>query len=319
MIYSVLYSLQTFSGSLAQAIGSGLAADGYLLFLFMTLGFKFLFFTVGFLFRGFALYRMSVRSGLGKAWFAFVPFLALYLMGELQGKEGLFAKYKALGLAAALTAGGYVLALGVLDGVYGIPLIRLLLEGKALIEEDFAVYGLPFMLTSLANICSLATIVLTFILCMNLYKIYNPQKASALSVWAIVFDVLFSSDLLFAIFLFSVRNNERGDYGQYLRERAARYRASGGFGNYRNGNAYGNPFGNYGDTPYGNNRYGESPSASSQKPAEDPFSEFSDKKTDESDPFADFNSHANEQGENKQDPAKGSDGGNTNDGNDLFS
>ena len=85
MIYSVLYSLQTFSASLAQAIGSGLAADGYLLFLFTTLGFKFLFFLAGFLFRGFALYKMSVRSGLGKAWFAFVPFLALYLMGELQG------------------------------------------------------------------------------------------------------------------------------------------------------------------------------------------------------------------------------------------
>lgn len=317
MIYSVLYSLQTFSASLAQAIGSGLAADGYLLFLFTTLGFKFLFFLAGFLFRGFALYKMSVRSGLGKAWFAFVPFLALYLMGELQGKEGMFAKYKALGLAAALTAGGYVLFLGVLDGVYGIPLIRLLLDGKTLIEEDFASNGLTLMLTMFANACSLATMVLTLILCMNLYKIYNPQKASVLSVWAIVFDVLFSSDLLFAIFLFSVRNNERGDYGQYLRERAARYR-TGGYGNYRNGNAYGNPFGNYDNTPYGNNRYG-GPSSSSGKPAEDPFSEFSDKKAEESDPFADFNSRGNEPGEGKQDSAKGSDGGNTDGGSDLFS
>ncbi len=317
MIYSVLYSLQTFSASLAQAIGSGLAADGYLLFLFTTLGFKFLFFLAGFLFRGFALYKMSVRSGLGKAWFAFVPFLALYLMGELQGKEGMFAKYKALGLAAALTAGGYVLFLGVLDGVYGIPLIRLLLDGKTLIEEDFASNGLTLMLTMLANACSLATMVLTLILCMNLYKIYNPQKASVLSVWAIVFDVLFSSDLLFAIFLFSVRNNERGDYGQYLRERAARYR-TGGYGNYRNGNAYGNPFGNYDNTPYGNNRYG-GPSSSSGKPAEDPFSEFSDKKAEENDPFAEFNSRGNEPGEGKQDPAKGSDGGNADGGSDLFS
>ncbi len=317
MIYSVLYSLQTFSASLAQAIGSGLAADGYLLFLFTTLGFKFLFFLAGFLFRGFALYKMSVRSGLGKAWFAFVPFLALYLMGELQGKEGMFAKYKALGLAAALTAGGYVLFLGVLDGVYGIPLIRLLLDGKTLIEEDFASNGLTLMLTMFANACSLATMVLTLILCMNLYKIYNPQKASVLSVWAIVFDVLFSSDLLFAIFLFSVRNNERGDYGQYLRERAARYR-TGGYGNYRNGNAYGNPFGNYDNTPYGNNRYG-GPSSSSGKPAEDPFSEFSDKKAEENDPFAEFNSRGNEPGEGKQDSAKGSDGGNTDGGSDLFS
>ena len=317
MIYSVLYSLQTFSASLAQAIGSGLAADGYLLFLFTTLGFKFLFFLAGFLFRGFALYKMSVRSGLGKAWFAFVPFLVLYLMGELQGKEGMFAKYKALGLAAALTAGGYVLFLGVLDGVYGIPLIRLLLDGKTLIEEDFASNGLTLMLTMFANACSLATMVLTLILCMNLYKIYNPQKASVLSVWAIVFDVLFSSDLLFAIFLFSVRNNERGDYGQYLRERAARYR-TGGYGNYRNGNAYGNPFGNYDNTPYGNNRYG-GPSSSSGKPAEDPFSEFSDKKAEENDPFAEFNSRGNEPGEGKQDSAKGSDGGNTDGGSDLFS
>ena len=53
--------------------------------------------------------------------------------------------------------------------------------------------------------------------------------------------------------------------------------------------------------------------------SKDPFSEFSDKKTDESDPFADFNSRGNEPGEGKQDSAKGSDGGNTDGGSDLFS
>lgn len=341
MIFSVLFSLFVFSETLSQTVGEVLSPEGYLLVASFSLGLEFILFLAGFLFRGFALYRMSRRARIGTPWFAFVPFLALTLAGRLQGNDGLFARFRPLGIAAAITSAVYVVAEGLIDVLYALPVLQKIFQGKYLVESDFGVAGYN-LIQMIANFASLAAVVLVLLIHINLFKIYAPRKATSYAVISMIFDVLFSTALLFYIFLFTMRNNERCDYAQYVRSRMQPRYGQGG-GNPYGGNPFNGPYGN-GNGPYGNggNSYGGpygNGSANAYgngngEPKADPFEEFSDHGRRDDDPFADFGRRTPPDGGNggeKQqngDPYSGTgrdgngnsaSGGNASDDNDLFS
>ena len=107
----------------------------------------------------------------------------------------------------------------------------------------------------------IASIVITVMIYINLFKKYRPQHYMLFSILSIFG--------LFGPFVFAVRKREPIDYMDYVR---SRYRY------------YGNP---YGGNPY-NNPYGNPPQ-NQQRPPETPFSEFAERgEIDPGDPFADF-------------------------------
>lgn len=328
-----MFSLYVFSEMVSQTVGEVLSPEGFLVLTSFSLGLEFILFLTGFLLRGFALYRMSKRARIGTPWFAFVPFLALTLAGKLQGDDGLFARFRPLGIAAAITSAVYVVAEGLIDVLYALPVLQKLFQGKYLVESDFGVVGYN-LIQMIANFASLASVVLVLLIHINLFKIYAPRKSTSYAVISMIFDVLFSTDLLFYIFLFTMRNNERCDYAQYVRSRMQPRYGQGG-GNPYGGNPFNGPYGN-GNGPYGNGPYGNGSANAygNGDPKADPFEEFSDRGRRDDDPFADFGRRTppdgGNGGENPQcgEPFSGTgrdgngnsaNGGSSSDDNDLFS
>ena len=269
MIYEILYSLYTLSGVNVEISGNGLTAYGYLTLFFVYAVERLAAYALVYFFRGFALYKMAKNRNVDKAYFAFIPFACYFLMGKLQFSNGRNSRTKnawIVALAGVATTAGISL---VIDLCFAIKPLGELFSGKILTSSSFSESNVAYnLLNWLSGVSELVFIVAALIAYNNIYKVYAPSKVTVYAIFNVLAYLLTSSSLLAAIFLFVNRNKQTVNYDEYVAE----MRRKGGYsGGPSNGSFYG---GGYANRPR------------ADKPADDPFSEFS--KNDESDPFADF-------------------------------
>ncbi|MBQ0099750.1 MAG: hypothetical protein KBS91_04315 [Firmicutes bacterium] len=258
---------------------------------------------IGFyLLRSFGLYSLAKKSEDGKIrkifYFAFIPFLWVYLAGKLAGNISFFG-FNVKNFVLIITI-AFVVS-GVLNLVYNVycyyPLVKYIFSGKPVFlnlsnyaSENAYYFNDMFVLEenlgiSLSNgvIKTLNTLSLVFELLqaiaeiglifiyVELFRKYWPRHVFAGSIFSIFG--------LFPVFIFAVRKNSPVKYNEYIynqyRNMYNNQNPNGNYNNYNNNqNPNDDPFADYSKKQNNNfnNNYGNS-----NKSEEDPFSEFSDK------------------------------------------
>lgn len=221
---------------------------------------------VGYVFKGIAVYAMAKRENLKNKWFAWIPFLNYVLIGKLIGKAVVWGvEIKNLGLWVCLTSFFNFLMNALLNAGFYVTLLNEMMNGSAIIKaanpfieewlnQSGVLWTVCFYLNSAVN---LVYIFMYVSLVFLVFRQYKPERSLLFSILSIFVECLFG------IFLFTVRNNEKVNYNDYLRSRANNY-------NYNNYRRYdGNGYNNRNDyTVYRGGSDGD----------DDPFPEFSNNK-----------------------------------------
>ena len=243
--------------------------------------------SICFLFQGIGIYVMAKKLQFKNKFFAFVPFVNLWYIGQLVGECQFFNhRTKRIGMYAMIaqisTAVFSLLSIGAeifLWLNHGVPQIDMQfgtaywtgLEGLS--ASAFRFYSLSGDILSLFQlICG----VLLFILFMTLYKKYSPSNHVSLSMLTLLVPV----SRYFIVF--SLRQRKAVDYEAYARARQEAYaRRRQEYYNQTRNNPYGNPYGNpYNQSPYGSPYAGKNPYKRDHAPhvdSDEPFAEFSNK------------------------------------------
>ncbi len=284
MIYSAINTALTFSETLNTIRGEGLTAKGVLFLVSISVGVELLFILANYIFRGIAIRKMASKMGFKNLFLAFIPCGCFYLLGKLQddsipnNRNKLYTYFaiifSALDLFISIVA-DFLLSYPALTKIIGA------LGTDELMTMTYVGYvgTLGFsnvwliVLNAFSMICGLAYAVSSILIYMNVYRAYVPERAVAYSAISILSEFFLGTGLLYNIFLFAIRNNERKNFMEFIRMRRQNYsRNYGPYGNGGYGNFYdGNRQNNYGST---------------NKTSDDPFEEFS-QKNDE--PFSGFN------------------------------
>ncbi|HBF86068.1 MAG TPA: hypothetical protein DDW54_00155 [Clostridiales bacterium] len=284
MIFSILYSLYSLSSAMAEIYAEtglgydGLTAAGYLLFMSLQLGIFFAGFAAYYLFRGFGLYKAAKRRGRGRAYLAFVPFAALYLLGSLSVYPEDKPKKPVISWLAISFSAARFLVMIIIDALFAVNPLKALFSGEPLTAGSFSPIfelgavsptGLYNFLAVIEQVLTVAVLVFLTILLSNYVKVYRPSKMTVYSVVSALVYFFFGIYLFYGIFVFVCGKEDPKDYSEYM---AQRYRAV----------------------------YGGAYRPQKEEKPEDPFEEFSQGK--DADPFSELNSGGNgENGENKSD------------------
>ncbi len=252
---------------MARISGYELNAGGVVVMFFVLAGIQAAEYLALYLLRGIAAYKMAKRMGIKNAWLAFIPCGCFYLIGKLQDESGAFSKSNNVWALMALISSAIYATLAIaIDAISTIPTLVSIISTTEMTDiitdasivsstvSEFLPYPMYF--------AGLAFTVSSLFIYMNVYRAYSPKMATRFSIIAVAVSVVFNTDILFAIFLFTMRNKERVSYADYVKDKM------GDFGRY-----YG-PFGGYGNG--GTNKYyDERRNSPPPKREEDPFSEFS--------------------------------------------
>jgi hypothetical protein len=213
-----------------------------------------------FAFRAVGLFTLARRAGIRHTWFAFVPLLNSYLLGELAGDCSFASlKIKRIGLWYCLSEGVACIAY-ILSDIAVLSLYR----NGAMYNSDLGSWvnvadGLAWAQTT-DTVMSYVLLVLQlvyiffFVLAvMSFFRKYAARNAMIFSIGSIFVPIIYS------ILVFVVRNNAPVDYEQYVRERRETYYRQNVA--YRNSQQYSEP-------------HSEQPRPASKKD-DDVFREFS--------------------------------------------
>ncbi len=230
-------------------------------------------YVISYVFKSIAIYTLSKKNGYKHLYLSFIPFLNFILLGKLVGKMILWGKpINNIGIFVCIfTALEFVVGIFYSFDVY-VGIVRLALEfitqGTVIIDMTFANFltenaVMYYLIEILYAIVSIAKIFFEVSLVFALFRKYAPQNYILFSILSIFIE------FTFGFFLFAIRKNKPMTQEEYLREMAKKR----GYYVYRvNPNDFNNP-----QNPYGHYN-GQRPQQ--QKPQEeDPFPEFSDKKT----------------------------------------
>lgn len=248
--------------------------------------------------RSIGLFVMAKRQQIAHSYFAWIPFLWVYVLCKLVGETRFIGKKTysqfawiifAIFTVASLTslvydffvyfplAGNFLLGrnIYIIENVNGVSTsLTPFWTGQNIYVDGEFVYpygnggGYPHhlimpltVISYVSSIFGMVSAIISIFAYLNLFKKFWPQHfilGAVLSVFG-----------FFAPVVFAVRKREPVDYNEYIR---ARYQ-------YYYGNPYGTPYGN----PYVNN------GANRQAPPEHPFSEFAERgEVDPGDPFEEF-------------------------------
>ena len=309
MIYGILNFLYyDFSGMILPAIfGVSLGPGGYLLSLIIVSVLVLAFFAVYYTFRSIGLYKMAKKSGLVKPYLALIPFFGIYVCYRLSPNSKYIKKQTAICVLAIVFGALLLLVNCLIDGFYAIPAIIDLVKLNRTMADTGAYHMVPgsifsfnsTILTLLQNLLSIVNLVYTVFMVIvysRLFMSYSlkPAKMTIFSALVCYFAGTF---LLAGIFVYALRNKPRIDYDSYIEAKRSweqKVRYGNPFGNNQyGGNQYGGPYGNpfYGNQQGYGGFYGNQ-----QNPNENNFGGQS-----EIDPFEEFSSPSNNQGQEDQD------------------
>ena len=245
----------------------------------VALGVQIAAYVLNYSFRSAAAYKLAKRQNIGNLWLAFVPCACFFILGKLQddgvkeSRRKTWAYLAVIGSAVSLVfglLGDVLLTYKVIGNLFSLVGTDTVVTGEAIGLSTTTNIGLQ-ILDITAQIANLVFIIAAIGIYINIYKAYYPERAMAYSLIAVLVDVVFDTNLLYNIFLFTLRNKERKNFADYMRSRRPRYY-------YGYGAPFGSPYARGGD-PY--NMGGER--REEPKKAEDPFEEFS--QPDKDDPF----------------------------------
>ena len=241
---------------------------------------------VAFILQGIGISVMAKKRGIKNSVLAFVPFVNIWYLGKLAGESQFFGqRIKRAGMYAMITqilatvctlatiaAEAYLWVrhgAPQIDSQLGLPYWPGL-TGFSLMVSQF--YDLSGYLTPIFQlICGIFLVILL----MSLYKRYEPKNHFALSMLTLLVPI----SRFFIVF--AIRNRRPVDYDAYMRARREAYMRR----QQQYYNQYSNPYNRQGN-PYENGQYGQNPyeqngGNTSPKP-EEPFSEFSSEKSEQS-------------------------------------
>ena len=274
MFYSIFENTIYANYFIAKKFGKQFNAKGILFLFFAIAALEIISYLVLYMLRGIAIYKMAKRRGLKNLWLAFVPCACFYLLGKLQDDTVQSAKRNAVWSYIAIISSAVMVVFAIITDVTAtIPTLSKILtiqDKTVVITEEYIVSTkLTLVASYMTYFASLVFTVASIFIFMNVYRAYAPKLALRYSIIALAVSVLFGTDLLFSIFLFTLRNRERVNYKDYLKDKMGEY------------SRYYGPFGVYGQDRGGTNERSEENNAS---PDSDPFAEFSDNSDD---PFTD--------------------------------
>jgi hypothetical protein len=180
---------------------------------------------VSFIFKGIAVYTMAKRRGFKRLYVAFIPFLNFILIGKLIGNIIVWGKpLKNLGL--------WVCIFAILEFVVGIfyslevfvVLAELILGALTNTEVTISLGVFQALITPgafiyvfidiLYSVISLAKIFFDINLMLAIFRLYRPQSSFLYAIVSIFFE------FMFGFFLFSLRNVTPTSQEEYYRNMA---------------------------------------------------------------------------------------------------
>ena len=273
MFYSLFYELIANSSVIYDVFDGYLTKFGFIFTVSTTIGLRLVEYAVFYGLRSAAIYKMAKRQNLNHLWLAFIPCACFYLIGLLQDDTTPSARRNIGWLYTAIISSSlWVVTSALVDGFGTVPT---LLNILALADTDpvtvdvLVINNTTRLFNLLSGLFSLAFLISSIMLYMNVFRAYAPEKAMKYSIISVAVDILFDTPLFYAIFLFMLRDREKVGYARYAASRANYYRGS--YGNYRN------PYGNYGGGYDGGK-------GREERKVEEPFEEFG---SNDDDPFTD--------------------------------
>lgn len=290
MIFYSLNNIISMALGMEMSMGQQLTAQGYLLFLIISVVCDLLLFAVYYTFRSIGLYKMAKNNGAKNPALAIIPFYGLYVAHSL-APQSKYVKNTDWYFILAIVLGVIsTVAMVTLDVMFGIPCLNALISGNMFTPEMIGYSNyLNSVIDIVHDLTSLGYAICVVMVFKGVFMSYAFNKGGKYILWSALVYVFSGSLILLGIFTFVVRNNPRFNYDEYFEKMSkARQNAYGPYGG-MGGNPYGrgNPYGGYGG-------YGR-PSGWSEKPynGEPPKTE----KTE--DPFEEFESSGSSSTENK--------------------
>lgn len=248
-------------------------------------------FLVMYVFRGIALSYMAKKRQLKIWYFAWIPFLAIYLIGKLAVSVKIFNyQVKRIGLIVMIVELVYFLCAAAYQYYFYAPLSFSILLGQLdsaqVITEYNAIYDYisstkaAYAAMTGLSLLHLVLLLLQILLYFGIFRRYSPKQA-----FIFVLISMFVN-FMFGVLLFIIRKRESVDYDAYVREQIRRmYGNNPRYGGTPNGgNSDGEkrssdtPFSGFGGGSNGSENSSETGSGSTGKP----FSEFDSKASDSS-------------------------------------
>jgi predicted PurR-regulated permease PerM len=158
-------------------LGAIMAFMGVFIFILLAVA------VVMYIFSALALYKMASNRNINNPWFAWIPFLNLYLMGEIIDQRVYLGELEIPYAQLVLPLGS--LAVGLISSLLG---------------------AIPYIGAIIAFILPIAWAIYVFAAVYRLYKLYKPGSAVLYLILSIIFSILQP------IFMFTMRNNEYTEY-----------------------------------------------------------------------------------------------------------
>ena len=260
-----------------------------------------------YLLKSIGLYIICKKQDTEVPWLAFIPIAWIYLIGRLAGQVNFFGKtVKNFGIIVVIIyALSEILALIVYLMIY-VPIAGFYIEGgeiyissslssinaylgnasnvtKINVGEYFALVNFkdPYtdatwaalnILSYIQNVLSLVSLIFMAMTFSGFYRAFFPKHY--------FIATLFSVFGMCGPFIFAIRNNDRVNYNEYMRERYRAFygndRSDGGpYGGNNNGNYDNN--GNYGGGNRSDDPFGDFDGKDNHSESDDPFDEFDDR------------------------------------------
>lgn len=222
------------------------------------------------------IHRLAKNKGIARLWRAYVPFYNLVVLGEVVGSAPVFRKkIKNIGLVCMILQILFVLDLVfneisfVYNDVLGFYVEKVQKVGD--VEMIIlAPHGVGVVYTIFSTILSLATLIFSFGLYLEVFRSYVPTAAMPICIVTIFFSPVAP------VALFVIRNRKYVNFQEYLQKRMAAFYGAP----QRPVQRPQDPFTEYPDAH-------KDPYYAPQRPArptapEEPFEEFSENKKDDS-------------------------------------
>ena len=310
-IYSALFSVFF---ELGNQTGTPIGYDYVIGFAAFSLAVGLVFFIL----QGIGLYKMAKKRDVNHRWMAFVPFLNLLYIGMLTGEVMFFGhRFKRAGLVAMIleiVTTIFYIAVALAQLILFVYFYdRLLItttetgyrvvQWTSLPNDAVAIKNFYMLSDYIMPVLSLVHGLFILLLYTGLFRKYDPRHCTMFAIMSVI--IPFFAEIA----TFVLRNKNAIDYEAYVRarreeqqRRRQQYYNQNPYGPYgqnpygQNGNYYGpygqNPYGRsgpygQGQNPYGQNPYGQS-SPYGQNPYEQTGQNAGRQQQEPEDPFAEF-------------------------------
>ena len=229
------------------------------------------------------IHRLAKNKGIARLWRAYVPFYNLIVLGEVVGTASVFRKrIKNIGLICMILQILFVLDLvfNELTYVYNDVLGFYVEKVQKVGDVEMIMltpHGVGILYTAFSVILSLATLIFSFGLYLEVFRSYVPTAAMPICIVTIFFSPVAP------VALFFIRNRKYVNFQEYMQKRMAAFYGAP----QRPVERPQDPFAEYPD-PHKDPYYAPQRPARPSAP-EDPFEEFSGGKKDDNNDDGFFN------------------------------